>query len=194
MMAALARVVHNRQGAADPERNRRENNQQGALHGDLATAGPPNLLPHRPNYRGSNEPTVNARHLQANNGAPHQLRQLGEVCRHAAGLVAVSRLVAERRCGSSSSKYKWPSACPLASLTMKLPACSLMVHGGGKRRAHGGSVRQNAPGVTAGAAPGALRAMVQAGRPRDRCHRSHAAQLAPGRVLAFGVADNGAKC
>ncbi len=77
MMAALARVVHNRQGAADPEHNRRENNQQGGLHGDLATAGPPNL-PHRPNYRGSNEPTVNARHLQAN-GAPHQPRQLGEV-------------------------------------------------------------------------------------------------------------------
>ncbi len=40
MMAALARVVHNRQGAADPEHNRRENNQQGGLHGDLATAGP----------------------------------------------------------------------------------------------------------------------------------------------------------
>jgi len=59
-MAALARVVHNRQGAADPERNRRENNQQGGLHGDLAAAGPPNL-PRRPNYRGSNEPTVNAR-------------------------------------------------------------------------------------------------------------------------------------
>jgi len=27
VMAALARVVHNRQGAADPEHNRRENNQ-----------------------------------------------------------------------------------------------------------------------------------------------------------------------
>ena len=59
VMAALARVVHNRQGAADPEHNRRENNQQGGLHGDLATAGPPNL-PRRSNYRGSNEPTVNA--------------------------------------------------------------------------------------------------------------------------------------
>ena len=58
MMAALARVVHNRQGAADPEYNRREHNQQRGLHGDLATAGPPNL-PRRPNYRGSNEPTVN---------------------------------------------------------------------------------------------------------------------------------------
>ncbi len=60
VMAALARVVHNRQGAADPEHNRRESNQQGGLHGDLATAGPPNL-PRRQNYRGSNEPTVNAR-------------------------------------------------------------------------------------------------------------------------------------
>jgi hypothetical protein len=40
VMAALARVVHNREGAADPEHNRRENNQQGGLHGDLATAGP----------------------------------------------------------------------------------------------------------------------------------------------------------
>ncbi len=63
-MAALARVVHNRQGAADPEHNRRENNQQGGLHSDLATAGPPNL-PSRPNYRSSNEPTVNARRRQA---------------------------------------------------------------------------------------------------------------------------------
>jgi hypothetical protein len=27
VMAALARVVHNRQGAADPDDNRRENNQ-----------------------------------------------------------------------------------------------------------------------------------------------------------------------
>jgi hypothetical protein len=86
VMAALARVVHNREGAADPEHNRRENNQQGGLHGDLATAGPPNL-PRRPNYRGSNEPTVSARHLQANNGAPHQLRQLGEVRRHAARFI-----------------------------------------------------------------------------------------------------------
>jgi hypothetical protein len=32
----------------------------------LATAGPPNL-PRRPNYRGSNEPTVNAQHRQSNN-------------------------------------------------------------------------------------------------------------------------------
>ncbi len=64
MMAALARVVHNRQGAADSDDNRRENNQQGGLHGDLATAGPPNL-PSRPIYRSSNEPTVNARHRQA---------------------------------------------------------------------------------------------------------------------------------
>ena len=56
-MAALARVVHNRQGAADPERNRRENNQQGGLHGDLANAVP-RLTPSS-NYRGSNERTVN---------------------------------------------------------------------------------------------------------------------------------------
>ena len=41
MMAALARVVHNRQGAADPEHNGHENNQQGGLHGDLANAAPP---------------------------------------------------------------------------------------------------------------------------------------------------------
>ena len=89
MMAALARVVHNRQGAADPEHNRRENNQQGGLHGDLATAGPPNL-PRRRNYRGSNEPTVNAQHLQPNNAiravpfsipTAVQFRQLGEVRR-----------------------------------------------------------------------------------------------------------------
>ncbi len=60
-------------------------------------------------------------------------------------------------------------------------------------RGHGGLVRQNAPGVTAGAAPGALRAMVEAGRPRDQPSLP-AAQLVPGRVLAFGVADNGAKC
>ena len=32
---------------------------------------------------------------------PQQLRQLGEVRRHAAGLVTVSRLVGELRCGSS---------------------------------------------------------------------------------------------
>jgi len=41
VMAALARVVHNRQGAADPEHNGHENNQQGGLHGDLANAAPP---------------------------------------------------------------------------------------------------------------------------------------------------------
>jgi len=43
VMAALARVVHNRQGAADPEHNGHENNQQGGLHGDLANAAPPDL-------------------------------------------------------------------------------------------------------------------------------------------------------
>jgi len=59
VMASLARVVCNRQGAVDPHNNHRENNQQRDLHGDLATAGPPNL-PRRSNYRGSNEPTVNA--------------------------------------------------------------------------------------------------------------------------------------
>ena len=41
MMAALARVVHNRQRAADPEHDRRQNKQYGGLHRDLATAGPP---------------------------------------------------------------------------------------------------------------------------------------------------------
>jgi hypothetical protein len=73
-MAALARVVHNRQGAADPEHNRRENNQQGGLHGDLATAGPPNL-PRRQNYRGSNEPTVNARGTVTRHPGPTRSQQ-----------------------------------------------------------------------------------------------------------------------
>jgi len=95
--AALARVVHNRQGAADPERNRRENNQQGDLHGDLATAGPPNL-PRQANYRGSNEPTVNTRHLQANNGAPQQPQQLDEVHHH------VPRLVLAQPIGRRSAR------------------------------------------------------------------------------------------
>jgi hypothetical protein len=43
VMAALAGVVHNRQGAANPKHDRRENNQQRGFHRDLATAGPPNL-------------------------------------------------------------------------------------------------------------------------------------------------------
>lgn len=68
MMAALARVVHNRQGAAEPEHNRRENNRQGDLHGDLATTGPPNLL------IGPFQHEKRAKHFdlnQAANGTPH---------------------------------------------------------------------------------------------------------------------------
>jgi hypothetical protein len=42
-MAALAGVVHNRQGAAGDDHNRGEDNQQGGLHCDLANAGPPSL-------------------------------------------------------------------------------------------------------------------------------------------------------
>jgi hypothetical protein len=41
VMAALAGAVHDRQGAACTEHNHREDDQQGGLHGDLATAGPP---------------------------------------------------------------------------------------------------------------------------------------------------------
>ena len=57
MMAALAGVVHDRQGAAGAEHDHREDNQQGGLHGDLANAGPPvvqmnptwgTILPYRP--------------------------------------------------------------------------------------------------------------------------------------------------
>jgi hypothetical protein len=57
VMAALAGVVHNREGASGPEHNYGQDNQQWVLHGDLASAGP--RLP-SPNYRGSNEPNVNA--------------------------------------------------------------------------------------------------------------------------------------
>ena len=56
VMAALARVVHNRQGAADPEHNRRENNQQGGLHCDIATAA---LL----TYRAARSPWVHLNHV-----------------------------------------------------------------------------------------------------------------------------------
>jgi hypothetical protein len=46
-MATFAGVVHNRQATADPEHNRRhENNQQGGFHCDLTIAGPPTY----PNY------------------------------------------------------------------------------------------------------------------------------------------------
>ena len=59
MMAALARVVHNCQRAADPEHNCNQGNQQGGLHRDLPNAAPePTGLP---NYWGSNEPAVNRR-------------------------------------------------------------------------------------------------------------------------------------
>ncbi len=40
MMVALTGVVHDRQGAAGPEHNHGQDNQQGGLHGDLANAGP----------------------------------------------------------------------------------------------------------------------------------------------------------
>ena len=56
VMAALARVVHDRQGAACAEHDHREDNQQGGLHGDLANAGPQQSKFNR----GSNEPSVNA--------------------------------------------------------------------------------------------------------------------------------------
>ena len=42
MMAALAGIIHEGQGAAGPERNRREDNQKGGFHRDLATVVPPN--------------------------------------------------------------------------------------------------------------------------------------------------------
>jgi hypothetical protein len=59
MMAALARLVHNCQHAADAEHNCHQGNQQGGLHRDLPNAAPePTGLP---NYWGSNEPTVNRR-------------------------------------------------------------------------------------------------------------------------------------
>ena len=47
-----------------------------------------------------------------------QLRQLGEVRRHAAVLVAGEQL-GHRAPTGSSSKYTYASACPVASLTMK---------------------------------------------------------------------------
>ena len=59
MMAALARVVHNCQRAADPEHNCNQGNQQGGLHRDLPNAAPEHTG--LPNYWGSNEPAVNRR-------------------------------------------------------------------------------------------------------------------------------------
>jgi hypothetical protein len=59
MMAALARVVHDCQSAADPEHNCHQGNQQGGLHHDLPNVAPE--LTSLPNYWGSNEPTVNSR-------------------------------------------------------------------------------------------------------------------------------------
>ena len=40
MLAALAGVVHERQGAARPEQNQREHYQYGDLHIDLPDSGP----------------------------------------------------------------------------------------------------------------------------------------------------------
>ena len=59
VMAHFTGVIHDRQRAADPEHNHGQDDQQGDLHGDLANAGPP-TYPGPPNYRGSNEPNVNA--------------------------------------------------------------------------------------------------------------------------------------
>ena len=61
MMAALASVVQDRQGASGHQDNGGDDNQQGGFHRDLATAGPPN--PQQPNYRASNERAVNDLHV-----------------------------------------------------------------------------------------------------------------------------------
>ncbi len=58
-MAALAGIIHEGQGAAGPERNRRENNQKGGFHRDLATVVPPNYPTCKIN-RGPNEHAMNA--------------------------------------------------------------------------------------------------------------------------------------
>jgi hypothetical protein len=58
MMAALAGVVHNGQGASGHKHNGGDDNQQGGFHRDLATAGPPN--PFKPQInRSSNERAMN---------------------------------------------------------------------------------------------------------------------------------------
>jgi hypothetical protein len=50
-MAAFASVIHEREGAEDPESDCRQNNQQRGFHSDLATAAPdPSDLS---NYRAS---------------------------------------------------------------------------------------------------------------------------------------------
>lgn len=74
MMAALAGVVHNREGASGPEHNYGQDNQQWVLHGDLAKV--PDYRP--PNYRGSNEPNVNAGHRLPHCGLPHRPSRAAE--------------------------------------------------------------------------------------------------------------------
>jgi hypothetical protein len=56
MMAALARVVHNCQRAANPEHNCHQGNQPGGLHRNVPNAAPEPTG--RPNYWGSNEPKL----------------------------------------------------------------------------------------------------------------------------------------
>ena len=63
MMAALAGVVHDRQGAAGHKHNGGDDNQQRGFHCDLATAGPPNPFNGQFNVA-QNERAVNARHYE----------------------------------------------------------------------------------------------------------------------------------
>ena len=61
-MSALARVVHDREGAAGHKHNGGKDNEDGGFHCDLATAGPPTPLIAQIN-RASHERTVNGPHV-----------------------------------------------------------------------------------------------------------------------------------